>query len=54
MKTELYNLTTDENETTDVAAKNPAVLARLEAIMKDQHMPSKDFPLQLIDVPVKK
>lgn len=49
VKTELYNLATDEAETTDVAAKHPDVVARLEKIMKEQHTPSADFPLQAID-----
>ncbi len=49
IKTELYDLAADESETTDVAAKHPDVLARLEQRMKDQHTPSADFPLQAID-----
>jgi arylsulfatase A len=54
VKTELYNLATDESEKDDVAAKNPAVLARLEKRLKEQHTPSIDFPLQAIDPPAKK
>jgi len=54
VKTELYDLAADESETTDVAAKRPDVIARLEAIMKREHTPSADFPLQAIDRPVKK
>lgn len=54
VKTELYNLATDEGEKDDVAAKHPDVLARLEKLLKDQHTPSADFPLQAIDPPVKK
>jgi arylsulfatase len=49
VKTELYNLATDPNETTDVAAKHPDVVAKLEALMKVQHTPSAAFPLQGID-----
>jgi arylsulfatase len=49
VKTELYDLATDEGETTDVAAKHPDVLARMEKLMKEQHAPSADFPLQAID-----
>jgi arylsulfatase A len=45
VKTELYNLKTDPNETTDVAVQNPQWIARLEKLLKDQHVPSKDFPL---------
>ncbi|WP_439623325.1 arylsulfatase [Gemmata sp.] len=54
VKTELYDLAKDESETTDVAEKNPEVLARLEKILKEEHTPSADFPLQTIDKPVKK
>jgi arylsulfatase len=49
VKTELYNLAADPSETTDVAAKNPDVLKRLEGIMRDQHTPSVVFPLPAID-----
>lgn len=47
--TELYDLKTDPNETTDVAAKHPEVLKKLEKRMEEQHTPSKEFPLQAID-----
>ena len=47
--TELYDLKADPNETTDVAAKHPEVVKRLEKLMADQHTPSKDFPLQAVD-----
>jgi arylsulfatase len=54
LRTELYNLKADPNETTDVAAKHPAVVARLETILKGQHVPNPDFPLPSIDTPAKK
>jgi arylsulfatase len=54
VKTELYDLSKDESEKNDVSAKNPEVLARLEKLMKDQHTPNPDFPLQAIDPPAKK
>jgi arylsulfatase len=54
VKTELYDLARDPNETTDVAAKHPDVAARLEALMKEQHTPNPDFPLPSVDGPVKK
>jgi len=54
VKTELYDLTKDESETTDVADKNPEVLARMEKLLKEQHTPSTLFPLQSIDPPAKK
>jgi arylsulfatase A len=49
VKTELYNLAKDESEKDDVSANEPEALARLEKIMKEQHTPSPDFPLQAID-----
>ncbi len=49
VKTELYDLKADEGEKTDVAAKNPEKVARLEKLMKDQHTPNAVFPLQAID-----
>ncbi len=49
VKTELYNLATDEGEKEDVAAKHPEVVARLEQRMTDQHTPNPNFPLQTID-----
>ena len=49
VKTELYNLAEDESEMTDLAAKHPEVLARLEKLMKEQHTPDPEFPLPSID-----
>ncbi|OWK36045.1 arylsulfatase [Fimbriiglobus ruber] len=49
IKTELYDLATDPSETTDVGEKHPDVLTRLEGLMKTQHTPSAEFPLQTID-----
>jgi arylsulfatase len=49
VKTELYNLAKDESEKDDVAAKEPEMLARLEKLLKEQHTPNPDFPLQAID-----
>jgi arylsulfatase A len=49
VRTELYNLKTDPVEAHDVAAANPDVLARLEALMKNEHERSTSFPLPAID-----
>ena len=38
-KTELYNLKSDLSEATDLAAKHPDVVKRLEAVMGDAHTP---------------
>lgn len=42
---ELYNLDNDPGETTDVAAQNPDVLAHLQAIMVEAHVPNPNFPI---------
>lgn len=47
--TELYDLKGDIEEKNDLAAKHPDIVAKLEKIMKEQHTPSADFPLQTID-----
>lgn len=52
LKTELYNLHDDIGETKDVASDNPEVVARLENLMKQEHVPSEMFPLRAIDGPV--
>ena len=47
--TELYDLTNDPVEAKNVAAENPAVLARLEALLREQHQPSPEFPIPALD-----
>jgi len=49
VRTELYNLKVDPAESRDVAAENADVVARLEALMKNEHEPSVLFPLPGID-----
>ncbi len=49
VKTELYDLAVDPAEATDVAAQNPEVVARLEKILREQHVPSPEFPLPALD-----
>lgn len=49
MVTELYDLARDPGETNNLAAAQPAVLARLERILRAQHVPSRDFPLPALD-----
>lgn len=46
---ELYDLASDPAETNDVASANPEVVARLQAIIDREHVPSKLFPLRAID-----
>jgi arylsulfatase len=49
--TELYNLADDTGEKKDVAAEHPDILARIEKIMKEQHVPSAIFQLKPLDPP---
>lgn len=46
---ELYDLTVDPSESQDVAAANPDVVKRLEAILIAEHTPNVDFPMPLVD-----
>jgi len=46
---ELYDLAADPNEKTDVAGKNPEVVAKLRAIMEKQHVKSDLFPMRALD-----
>ncbi len=46
-KTELYNLSLDIGENNNVAADNSEILEKMEAIMKNSHSPSKNFPLEI-------
>ena len=49
MHTELYDLDTDPQETKDVSADHPDVIAQIEKIMADQHTNSTDFPFPALD-----
>jgi len=42
--TELYDLTSDIGETTDIASQHPEIVKRMEEIMKEAHTPSETFP----------
>jgi len=46
---ELYDLATDPGETHDVAGQHPDIVARLGAIMKQQHVRSDLFPIRALD-----
>ena len=50
IRTELYNLETDPTESKDVASENPEIVARMEALMKQQHVPSEVFPMRALDL----
>ena len=42
---ELYNLDSDPGETRDLSAEHPDVLARLQEIMLQEHIPNPNFPV---------
>ncbi len=46
---ELYDLKTDPAETKDVAAQHPDVVAKLNAIAKEQHVPTALWPISALD-----
>jgi len=48
-RTELYDLAKDPSETTDVAADQPQIVAKLEHVGRQQHVKSKLFPLPAFD-----
>lgn len=49
IKVELYDLKTDLAETKDVAADHPDIVERIEKLMREQHTPSREFPLPALD-----
>jgi arylsulfatase len=46
---ELYNLSDDRNETTDLAEQHPDIVARLEKAFLDTRTVEEDFPVPLYD-----
>lgn len=49
LQTELYDLGKDPGETIDVSALHPEIVAKIERIMREQHTPSKEFPIAALD-----
>lgn len=45
----LYDLSKDERETINVAAENPGIVAKMEALIQSQHATSSDFPISGLD-----
>jgi arylsulfatase A len=45
----LYNLETDPQETKDVSADHPEIVSKMEALMREQHRASVDFPFPALD-----
>jgi arylsulfatase len=48
---ELFDLETDERETTDIAGQQPETVERMRANMKREHAPSREFPFPALDRP---
>ena len=49
LKIELYNLSVDESETEDLAPDHPDIVDKIKKMMTDLHVPSKEFPIAVID-----
>ena len=49
LKTELYDLSADISESKDVAAEHPEVVAKIEALMKSERVPSAVFKFAPLD-----
>lgn len=52
-KLELYNLAADPGEQNNLAGKHPEIVKRIEKILAEQHRPSADFPIKVLDNPAK-
>jgi arylsulfatase A-like enzyme len=46
---QLYDLGSDPGETKDVSAQHPDIVARIERLFREQHIPSKVFPIPALD-----
>jgi len=49
LELELFDLSADESESIDLASKYPAIVSKMEDIMKNEHVPSFEFPMKRID-----
>jgi arylsulfatase A-like enzyme len=49
VRTELYDLERDPNETRDVASEHPKQVAALERLLTQEHVPSTEFPFPVLD-----
>jgi arylsulfatase A len=52
LEIELYDMANDIREQNNVASDHPEIVARLKALMKREHVASKDFPLKALGDPV--
>lgn len=46
---ELYDLAADPGETKDISADHPGLVARIAAVMRQQHVASRQFPFPALD-----
>jgi arylsulfatase A-like enzyme len=46
---QLFNLKADPQESTDVAAQNPDIAARILRIMQEGRTPNRNFPMGALD-----
>src|SRR5262249_4936953 len=49
LEIQLYNLAADVRETTEAAREDPEVVEKMAEIMRQQHVPSAEFPLPALD-----
>ncbi len=49
MHIELYDLKNDWQETKDVSAAHPEIVAQIERLMREQHVPNPEFPFPALD-----
>ncbi|MEM1443796.1 MAG: arylsulfatase [Verrucomicrobiota bacterium] len=49
LEIQLFDLEADPSESTNVAAENPEVLAKIEGLMKSERVPSEEFPIPVLD-----
>lgn len=49
LEIELYDLATDPAEERNVAAEHPDIVRDIEQLMRDQHIPSAEFPIPVLD-----
>ena len=49
LELELYDLSTDESESVDLAFKYPDIVSKIEEIMLKEHISSAEFPMKGLD-----
>jgi len=49
LRIELYDLKADPGETKDVSAAHPEMVAQMQRLLREQHTPSKLFPIAALD-----